>query len=242
MKKIVALLVFAATILHTHASTNEVMKAAEAAPLVIDSRDGLKCDREKQVCTAAGEVIIRKGPYEIHSNTASAFMRKNAVGKMEIGRVEAHDNVRFFGLDGEKATSEHATYDVDKHLIDLKPGKGRQVIVWKDEYVMLSNFLDIHLQEDAEQKLKIEKIDAKGHVTLSSPDELIEGDLATMTPETKLIIITGDVKVNKKEGQLRGSYAQVNLDTKASKVLKRDGVNTDEKVRVFVYPEKTDKK
>ncbi len=224
------------------ASTSESMKEASKEPLVIDSRDGLKCDREKLTCVAVGDVIIRKGPYEMHSVKANAFMKKNAQGKLEINRVEAQDNVRFFGINGEKATADLAIYDMDQHRIDLKPAKGHQVVVWKDEYVLLSDFIYIHLKEMDNKKLELDKIVAKGHVKLSSPDELIEGDNAIMTPKSKLITITGNVKANRTQVQLRGSYAKVNLDTKVSTVLKRDDVSTDQRVKVFIYPEEVEKK
>jgi lipopolysaccharide export system protein LptA len=224
------------------ASTGETMKVAEAAPLIIDSKDGLTCDREKLMCTAEGEVVIRKGPYEMHSKQAIAFMKKNEQGKLEIQRVEAHDDVRFFGISGETATSEDASYDLDDQLIHLIPAKGKQVTVWKDEYIMLSDDLKIQFNENSDEKLEIDRIDANGHVSLSSPDELIEGNKATMTPKTNLVDVIGDVRVNREQGLLRGPYAQVNLDTKVSKVLNRDSVNTGERVRVFVYPEQVDKK
>lgn len=209
----------------------------EKDPLVIDSAQGLKCDREKMVCTAEGSVKISKGPYEIHGDKALAFMQKNARGKMEIRRVEIHNNVKIFGQAGEKATAEHAIYDLDNLRIDLTPLKSKQVTVWKDDYLLMSDTLNIHLKMDEDDKHELDKIVAVGRVKVSSADELIEGDRGVMTPETDLIVITGDVKANREDGQIRGSYAEVNLDTKRSKVLKRDGVNTDERVRVFVYPE-----
>jgi lipopolysaccharide export system protein LptA len=56
------------------ASTNETMKQAETAPLVINSKNGLVCDKEKLVCTAEGNVKVAKGPYEMYSKEAIAFM------------------------------------------------------------------------------------------------------------------------------------------------------------------------
>lgn len=223
---------------YLYASDNKAIKSAIEVPLTIDSRDGLKCDRAKGVCTAQGHVVVRKGPYEMFAEKGQAFMRKNEAGKSEIRRIEAYTNVRFFGLGGEAATSDEAYFDMDEKLIRLIPHKNKQVHVWKDDYVLLADDLTIHLEPDQDNKLRLHHIEAHGHITLSSLQELVKGDDATYTPATSLVDITGDVRVNRHEGQLRGSYAQVNIDTKLSKVLKRADVDTDKKVQVFVYPEK----
>ncbi len=241
--KIVYLLFLSALLSQqTIASSSETMKEAEKVPLIIDSKEGLKCDREKMSCVAVGSVVVTKGPYEMHSNRADAFMKKNETGKMEINRVEAHDDVRFFGLHGEKATADDAVYDLESQKITLSPGQGHQVVVWKNEYVLLSDNVDIYFKEDQDKKLQVDKIEANGHVSMSSPDELVEGHKAVFTPANKLVLVTGDVRVNRKEGQLRGPAAQVNLDTKVSKVLKDSNVSTGDRVRVYVYPEEVDKK
>lgn len=224
------------------ASNSTSMKEAEKSPLVIDSKNGLKCDKKKLVCTAEGEVIVRKGPYELHAKKASAFMKKDENGKMAIHRIEAQNQVKFFGLNGEKATAEKASFAADSHRIELRPGPRQQVIVWKDEYLLMADSININLVEGAEKKLDLGSINGKGHVLLSSPSELIEGDVATYTPKNKMIIMTGNVVANRHEGQLRGSYAEVNVDTKRSKVLKRNDVQTDGRVKVFVFPDKTDRK
>lgn len=231
-------------ILHCHqilsvlASDAATFKAADEAPLTIDSSNGLQCDRVKQVCTAEGNVVVRKGPYEMFAKKGLAYMRKNEEGKTEIYRVEAYEDVKFFGLNGEAATSDEAYFDMDEKVIRLIPLKNRQVRAWKDEYVLFANDLAIHLQPDQDNKLNVKHIDADGNVTLSSEEELVSGDHAIYTPESRMVHITGDVRLNRKEGQLRGTYAEVNIDTKLSKVLKRPDVESDKRVRVFVYPEK----
>lgn len=225
-----------------YGSSSETMKEAEKAPLTIDSSNGLTCEKEKMKCVAEGNVIVRKGPYEMQSHRADAFMKKNKEGKMEINRVEAHNDVKFFGLDGETATADDAVYDIDTQRIDLSPAKGDRVIVWKDDYILLSDKVHIYFKEDEDNKLQVDKIEAKGNVAMSSPDEMVEGHLATFTPENKMILVTGDVRVNRKEGLLRGPAAQVNLDTKTSKMLKETNGNTENRVKVYVYPEEVDKK
>jgi len=37
--------------------------------------------------------------------------------------VEAHDDVRFFGLHGEKATADDAVYDLESQKITLSPDR-----------------------------------------------------------------------------------------------------------------------
>lgn len=222
--------------------SSEALKQAESAPLNIDSKNGLKCDREKLLCEAEGSVVVTKGPYVMLSEKASAHMSKSDTGKLEISRVESHDNVRFFGTQGEAAKADDAIYDLPSQLIELKAQKGHQVVVWKDDYIMLSDSVDIHFKKGADNKLQIASIEAKGNVKLSSPDELLEGNRATMTPQDKMVNIYGNVRLNRKEGQLRGPRAQVNLDKKVSKVLKGKDNTSGDRVRVYVYPDKVDKK
>jgi lipopolysaccharide export system protein LptA len=224
------------------AAASDTTKQAEKEPLVIHSKYGMTCDKEKLTCVAEGEVIVIQATHEMHAKKANAFMKKNEQGKLEISRLEAYEDVQFFGLNGETATAEVAIYDLNSHRIDLKPGPGQQVVLWKDQYILLADSIDIHLKEDQNKKQEVDKIEAKGHVELSSETELVESGFATMTPKDNMIILTGDVKINRATGQLRGAYAQVNLDTKVSKVLKRSDVNSDERVKVFVYPKAVDKK
>lgn len=221
-------------------STNETVKQAERFPLTIDSRDGMHCDREKQFCTAEGQVVVKKGEYEMYAKKAKAFMRRNNEGKNEINRIEAYDDIRFFGINGETSTSDSAIYDLDQQKLELTPSKGKQVILWKDDYILKASHLEIYFRQDESEKYSLDHIDATGQVALSSPEELVEGDKAVFTPNDNMIIVTGDVRVTKEEGQLRGKYAKVNVDTKFSEVLKRSDINEDSRVRVFVYPEKTD--
>lgn len=225
-----------------YSSSSDGMKQAEKAPLQINSKSGLKCDREKMLCEAEGSVIVTKGPYVMLSDKASAQMAKNETGKLEISHVESHENVRFFGTEGESATADDAVYDLASGTIDLKAGKGNQVTVWKDNYILLADFIQIHFKKDEGHKLQVDKIDAKGNVKLSSEDEFLEGNTATMIPSSKMVYINGNVLLNRKEGQLRGPAAEVNMDTKASKVLKGSQASTNDRVRVYVYPKEVDRK
>ena len=238
MKHLILGLSFLLTCGSAVASSQQTLSEAEKSPLIIDSRDGLKCDRVNQVCTAKGKVVLRKGPYTIYSKKAVAYMRKNTEGKNEIRRVEIFDDVKFFGPLGESAASDEAVYDLDDQIIQLIPDANKQVTVWKDDYILIANTLDIHFTPSGAGRPEITHIDALGNVSLSSPIEMVTGDSAKFTPNTNLVIVTGDVRLNREEGQLRGSYAEVNIDTKLSKVLKRAENDTDERVRVFVYPEK----
>jgi lipopolysaccharide export system protein LptA len=144
-------------------------------------------------------------------------------------------------MENEKATAEDASYDLESQTIDLNGSKGKQVVVWRDTYILLCDDLKIFFKETPDGKLEIDQINGRGHVQLSSPDELIEGDKAIMTPASNMVDIHGDVRVNRKQGQLRGPHAQVNLDTKVSKMLQGAGGNTSERVRVLVFPKEIDK-
>ncbi|MBP6985508.1 MAG: hypothetical protein KBB83_02825 [Alphaproteobacteria bacterium] len=209
----------------------------EKDPLIIDSANGMKCDREKQTCSTEGKIKISKGVYEIHGESATAFMGKNPEGKSNIRRVEIHKNVQIFGESGEKSAAEHAIYDLDTLTIELKPNGSKQVIVWKDEYILLADKITIYLKENTENKNEVDHILARGHVKVSSPEEFILSDEATMTPQENLIIMTGNVLANREEGQLQGPYALVDLEKKTSSVLKRKDMDDNERVRAFVYPD-----
>lgn len=220
------------------ASTQETLKKAEAAPLTIDSLKGVHCDREKNFCSAEGKVVVRKGPYEIFTHKAKAFIRKNTLGKTEIFRIEAKGDVRFFGPGGESGTSDEATYDIEDGLVKLTPSTGNKVILWKDQYILEADCINIHFEKD---KASLQKIDAIGKVLLSSPEEIIEGSKAVFTPDNHMIVVTGDVRVTNASGQLRGSCAKVNVDTKRSEVLKRPQVSKDRRARVLIYPKEVKK-
>lgn len=221
------------------ASNTTTLNQAQRSQLIIDSREGMQCDRIKGHCQAEGHIVVTKGPYKMTSQRADVYTRKVNDSKTEIQRVEAQDDVRFFGPENEAAVSQKAVYDADQQNIRLTPIAGQKVTLWKDNYIIFSNRLDIKLQDGQTTDTRIQDVIAQGDVVLSSPDELVKADKAIYNPNKGYIYVYGNVTIDREQGQTQGSYAEVNLDTKRIKMIKRPGVKTDKDVRVFIYPDKS---
>lgn len=226
-------------------STKDTIRAAQDLPLKIDSDQGISCDRNRNTCTAKGNVIAQKGIYLLYCDTLTTYMRKNKeTGKQEIWKIHALGNVRLTGAVGESATGHQGVYVVSSGKFTLlgdlecKDDKGYGFII-KDTYLLKARKIILHVgQKNANNTRQIEFIEAHDEVILSSPDEIGYGDYATYKPESKLATLNGKaVTIVREEGRLEGTYAEVNMETGISRMVN----NPKKRVHAFINPQKVKK-
>ncbi|MEO5374287.1 MAG: hypothetical protein H7840_08400 [Alphaproteobacteria bacterium] len=86
---------------------------------------------------------------------------------------------------------------------------------------------------------KIKLINADGHVSVETPNEIVFGDTGVYTVETGIATITGSVKISRGENQLNGEYAVVNLRTGVSRLYaSRPGRTDRNQVKLLLVPER----
>jgi lipopolysaccharide export system protein LptA len=81
----------------------------------------------------------------------------------------------------------------------------------------------------------LERLDAGGHVVITTPDETLTGDKASYTAADNIARITGNVKITRGPNTLEGESAEVNLATNISTM--RGGASEGGRVRGVFYPD-----
>ncbi len=92
---------------------------------------------------------------------------------------------------------------------------------------------------DGSKKTKsesLERMDAKGHVVLVTPTDVVTGDEAVYNPNTDQTTVLGDVHMTRDQNQLDGNRAEVDMGTGISRVYAAPNA----KVRGLFVPKKKD--
>jgi lipopolysaccharide export system protein LptA len=75
------------------------------------------------------------------------------------------------------------------------------------------------MSKPANQPSKISKIDAQGHVILTSLDEIAHGDTAVYNLDTGIATLSGSVTLTKGENEMRGQYGVVDTNNNVARLL-----------------------
>jgi lipopolysaccharide export system protein LptA len=169
-------------------------------------------------------------------------------GANQVYRIEADGNVVFV-TPTQTAYGDHAVYDLDQALLVLTGKNlkivtpedivtARDSLEWYDQKQLgvargdalavrqspvqksiRGDVLIAEISKPANQPSKISKVDAHGHVILTSPDEVAHGDSAVYNLDTGIATLAGNVSLTKGENELRGQYGIVDTNNNVSRLL-----------------------
>jgi len=169
-------------------------------------------------------------------------------GSTQIYRIDADGSV-VLATPTQSAYGDHAVYDVDqavmvltgKNLRIVTPQDtitARDSLEWFDQKQIgvargnavavrtgppqksiRGDVLTAELTKHGDEPSKISKVNAQGHVVLTSQDEIARGDAAVYNLETGIATITGHVAVTRGDNELRGEYAVVDTNTNIARLL-----------------------
>jgi lipopolysaccharide export system protein LptA len=169
-------------------------------------------------------------------------------GANQVYRIEADGNVVFV-TPTQTAYGDHAVYDLDQALLVLTGKNlkivtpedvvtARDSLEWYDQKQLgvargdalavrqapvqksiRGDTLIAEISKPANQPSKISKVDAHGHVILTSPDEVAHGDSAVYNLDTGIATLAGNVSLTKGENELRGQYGIVDTNNNVSRLL-----------------------
>lgn len=169
-------------------------------------------------------------------------------GANQVYRLEADGNVVFI-TPTQTAYGDHAVYDLDQALLVMTGKNlkivtpedvvtARDTLEWYDQKQIgvargdalavrqapvqksiRGDVLIAEISKPANQPSKISKIDAHGHVILTSPDEVAHGDSAVYNLDTGIATLAGNVSLTKGENELRGQYEIVDTNNNVSRLL-----------------------
>lgn len=228
-------------------------------PLEITADDSLEWHRTKQYFKARKNVNAVQGGTTLISDVLTAYYRDGREG-MEIHTLQADGHVQIISAQS-KAYGDHATYDVDKGYVvmtgrNLRLISDGQTVTARDKFqywvtsgrleatghavaVRLGDKLEADkliatFTEDKAGKRTLKTLEAIGHVIITTPSEVLTGELAIYQVATNIAEIHKNVKIMRGPNILEGDRAQVNLETNVSKIF--GGTGETGRVRGVFYP------
>ncbi len=212
-------------------------------PLEIVADDGIEWRKEEQTYIARGNARAKQGDVSVHADVLTAYYRDAKGGGTQIWRIDADRNVRIVSPT-QKSYGDKAVYDVAQGIMVLT-GKVSMVtqtdritardsleywekrglavargnaIASRGENRLRADILTAHFKVGKDGKTRMTRIDAFDNVLVSSPNEIATGKQGVYNVTTGIAILSGSVKVTRGKNQLRGAYAEINLNTGVSRL------------------------
>ncbi len=214
-------------------------------PIEITAEDGVEWNQEKQVLTAQGDAVAKRGKMTLKADTLSAWYRKDKDGDTKIYLLQAKGNIRIISPD-KIITGKTADYDVDKALVTIKgsPAKLKTTTeeitaygsleYWQEKHLAVArkkamvkregqrlkaDVLNAFLKQKKGKGLELEKLEALGNVEVKTKKELITGSKGNYNPASGIITLSGSVTLTQEANTLSGAYAEINIKTGISKLF-----------------------
>ncbi|MBO6519040.1 MAG: hypothetical protein JJ900_13485 [Rhodospirillales bacterium] len=214
-------------------------------PIEVYAQDGIEWQQDGSLFVARGDARAVRGEVEVLSDELRAHYRENASGQSEVWRLDALGNVRIVS-DSETAYGDRAIYNADQKVLVVDGKKpslvsgqdtlsaSQQLEYWelkkfavargnavatRDKKQVFADVLVAHLNEDAQGKTQVYRVDAYDNVRIRTERETATGDRGVYNVESGIATLTGQVRLVRDENELRGCRAEVNLNTGISKLF-----------------------
>jgi len=218
-------------------------------PITIDADDSVEWRQDEKVYIARGNARAKRGDVTIAANVLRAHYRDGPEGQPDVWRFDAAGNVRII-TPKERVYGDKGVYDVDTGVFELTgknlriEGEGRKLtardkleyrhkeqvaralgnaIATVEDKSLRADVLTAHFGEGADGKVRLQRAEATGNVSVSTPQEHARARRADYDAEKELLTLSGGVKLTRGANQLNGEYAEVNLKTGISRLLASPG-------------------
>jgi lipopolysaccharide export system protein LptA len=166
-------------------------------------------------------------------------------GPTEVYRVEADGNVRLVN-ETQSVYGSHAVYDLDsatavftgtnlKLVTQRDTVTARDSLEWydnknlgvargdaltiRDAKRLAGDVLVAQVIRPPNEPARITRIDAQGHVTVTTLTDIAQGATGVYNVDTGIATLIGSVTITRGDNQLRGQYAVVDLNNNVSRML-----------------------
>lgn len=191
-----------------------------------------------------------------------------STGSTEIYRIEADGNVRL-KTETQTVYGDHAVYDVDratavvtgKHLRLITPRDtvtARDTLEWYDQkQIAVARGDAVAIQESKQlagdvltaqvvkppnEPSRISRIDAQGHVLVSTLTDIARGASGVYNVDTGIATLAGGVTITRGDNELRGQYGVVDMNNNVSRLLSAPPGSTERgPVQGLIMPRSTEK-
>lgn len=234
---------------------------SSAQPVEVSAAGALVWNRKAHSYTMKKNAQAKQGNFQLNSDTLTARYHdeKDAT---DIYVLEASGNV-VLQSPPYTAYGDHATYDVKTGMAELTGENLRietptQKLTAKDKITfdaqnnkmtapsggtavrgpdtLTADALSAYFAKDAQGKLAVNRMTAKGHVVIKTQKETVYGDDGTYDIPAQKAVLTGKVRILQGPNWLEGTKAVVDLKTGISQLFATDNPATENRVYGVFYP------
>lgn len=230
----------------------------DGSPVEILADDGIEWLRDQRQYIARGNATANRGGVTVRADTLTAHYRGGEDGeKQAIYRLDADGSV-VITSEGTEAVGDKGVYHIEDKVAvlvgdNLKMTNERAVItaqesleywdarqlavargdatVIENENRLVADVLTAHIKKAASGKQEVERIDALGHVHISTGTEIVRGEEGVYEVPKQVATVCGNVKITRGENQLNGDCAVVDLKSGRSRLTGGSG-----KVKGLILP------
>lgn len=238
-------------------------------PLEVTSENGIEWQQDVKAYIARGNAIAKRGQTTLYADTLTAYYRDIAnTSQTEIWRVVAEGHVRIT-TPTQQVVGDHGVYDIDQAVVVMTGSAlklttpqdvvtARDLMEWYDdkrlavargnavavrgERRVRGDTLVAQVVQDPGQDSRISRVNAKGHVIVSGPnDQVGTGDTGVYNADTGIATLIGHVTVARGDNTVVGEYGVVDLDKGVSRILPRPPTEADTsrgRVQGIIIPRK----
>lgn len=221
-------------------------------PIEIFADNGIEWQQDNLVFMAKGNAKAVRGGVTVYADQLTAFYTERTGGTTEIYRLDADGKVRIVSAN-QTAKSDKAVYDVLREILVLTGGKPRletpdstitanqQLEYWQAKQMAVARGDAVATRDDRKVKAdvlaaffrqvkggesKVYRVDAYDHVSVITDKDKAYGDRGVYNVESGIATLTGSVRIERGQNELRGCKAEVNLNTGISKLFSCPGGRT----------------
>jgi lipopolysaccharide export system protein LptA len=213
----------------------------QAFPIEIDAQSGITCEQKGRVCTARGDVIVRRGDLTMTCDVLTATFQLDAQGRpQDLILLDAVGSVRMKSDDGtQRSASDRAIFHVPQsHLVltgkTLFLGVGKTTVhardsleyfdvekkaiakgearLEKEDRLVRAQHMEAFFNDDANDKLILDRVIAHGDVFVSTPTDVAQGDEGVYTDKDEVVVLKNNVKITRQgQGHMVGQRGRFDM-------------------------------
>lgn len=224
------------------AATSSASTSTSKQSVEISAQEALDWDRAGQKFIARGAALAKQGEVSVAGTTLTASYDENATEKFDIHTLIAEGGV-VLRSDSNVAYGDYLVYDLKKSYAVLTGNTPRiqmpdQVIVANNRFeyfveagklvasdgarveraddTLNADKITAYLEDDAQGKRSVRRVEAQGNVVIVTPTETVTGARGVYNVATEDVELFGGVTIKRGPNILRGARAHVDLVTQMS--------------------------